>query len=363
MKINMKEWQREILESYEMKALPIMTYPGLALTGQNVIDIVTNGHEQFFCMDALAKRYPSIGSVSVMDLSVEAEAFGSTVQFSATEAPTIVGSLVTDMESAEALRVPAVGEARTYAYLKAIQIAARNIKGKPVFGGQIGPFSLACRLMEMKNLLISVMKKPYLVHTVLEKATTFLIQYAIAIKAAGANGIVIAEPAAGLVSPEQCDEFSSRYVKPIVDAVQDDSFIVILHNCGNTVKLVDSMLSTGAAGFHFGNAVKMKDIMPQIPSDRLAFGNVDPAGLFKLGTPKQIMARVDELLHEVGHYSNFVLSSGCDIPPGTTLDNVGAFFDALAAYNVQQQKKVFLASIGSDGARHVGNMSGSFLQA
>ena len=45
--------------------------------------------------------------------------------------------------------------------------------------------------------------------------------------------LIIAEPAAGLLSPEQCAEFSSPYVKKVVDAVQDDNFMVILHNCGN----------------------------------------------------------------------------------------------------------------------------------
>jgi uroporphyrinogen decarboxylase len=337
--INMKEWQREIIESDQVQALPIMTYPGLALTEQSVMDVVTKGDEQFLCMHALSKRYPAIASVSMMDLSVEAEAFGSRVQFSDREAPTVVGSLVTDMKGARALKMPAIGEGRTSAYLKAVQIAAGKIKGKPVFGGQIGPFSLACRLMEMKKLLLSIMRQPDLAHVVLEKTATFLVEYAQAIKAAGANGVIIAEPAAGLISPAQCDEFSSRYVRRIVDAVQDKTFTVILHNCGNTVKLVDSMLSTGAAGLHFGNAVKMRDIMPQIPPDRLALGNIDPAGLFKLGTPEQVAERVEDLLDDVGHYRNFVLSSGCDIPPGTPLDNVDAFFDALAEYNVQQQRR------------------------
>jgi uroporphyrinogen decarboxylase len=164
------------------------------------------------------------------------------------------------------------------------------------------------------------------------------VEYARAIRATGANGLIMAEPAAGLVGPSDCDEFSSKYVKQIVDAVQDSSFSVILHNCGNTVPLVKSMLSTGAVGLHFGNAVRMTDIMPQIPTDRLVFGNIDPSGLFRIGTRKYMEERVNELLDEVGDYRNFVLSSGCDIPPGTPLDNIGAFFDALDFYNLRVEE-------------------------
>jgi len=115
-------------------------------------------------------------------------------------------------------------------------------------------------------------------------------------------------------------------MKKIVDAVQDENFSVILHNCGNTVKLVSSMLSTGAAALHFGNSIKMTDIMPQVPAETLAFGNIDPAGTFKLGTAEQVRDRVMELLHQMKGYSNFALSSGCDIPPGTPLENIDAFF-------------------------------------
>ena len=340
MLINMKEWQRNIIESEGVKALPIMTYPGLALTGQTIMDVVTDGEKQFVCMEALSKKYPAIASVSMMDLSVEAEAFGSKVQFSDNEVPSVTGAIVTDMKSARALEVPAVGAGRTATYLRAVELAAQKTKGKPVFGGQIGPFSLTCRLMEMRNLLLSTKRQPDLVHAVLEKATDFLVEYARAIKAAGANGLIMAEPAAGLISPAQCDEFSSRYVKRIVDAVQDSTFSVILHNCGNATPLVKSMLSTGAAGLHFGNAVKMENIMPQMPPDRLAFGNVDPAGLFKLGTAEQVEERVSGLLDDVGHYSNFVLSSGCDIPPGASLENIDAFFYALEEHNLQREQRV-----------------------
>ena len=115
--------------------------------------------------------------------------------------------------------------------------------------------------------------------------------------------------------------------------MQDDNFIVILHNCGNTVRLVPSMLSTGAMGLHFGNAVNMRDIMPLIPDNILAFGNVDPAAVIGNGTADEVEQAVNMLLEEMKPYRNFVLSSGCDIPPATPLDNVDAFFRALERYN------------------------------
>ncbi len=333
MRRNMSQWMRELIQSQERTALPIMTYPGLNIVNLNVMDIISDGHNQYLCIEALAKKYDTVAAVTTMDLSVEAELFGSRIRYSNDEVPTVVGKIIEDMDGAERLQVPQVGAGRTKTYLDAAKHAAKNIKDKPTFGGIIGPFSLAGRLMDMTEIMIAMMEEPEIVHTVLEKCTQFLVEYAKAFKQSGAHGIIIAEPAPGLLPPAKCHTFSSEYVRRIVDAVQDESFLVVLHNCGNTVKLVDTLLSTGAKAFHFGNAVDMKDIMPQIPSDRIAFGNIDPARVIRNGSIQDIKEKVTALLLAMEAYPNFVLSSGCDIPPGTTLENIDAFFQALDEYN------------------------------
>ncbi|MBZ4644781.1 MAG: methylcobamide--CoM methyltransferase [Clostridia bacterium] len=341
----MRKWLFEILSSKERCALPIMTYPGLEFVKKNIMDVITDGKAQYECMEALAKKYPSAAAVTIMDLSVEAEAFGSPVKFSYNEVPAVSARIITDMESANALKIPKVGDARTSVYIKAAELAAKNIKDRPVFGGEIGPFSLAGRLLDMTEIMVLSMLEPEMVHTVLEKCTEFLIEFAKAFKSAEANGIIIAEPAAGLLSPEMCTEFSSNYVKKIVEAVQDDHFMVILHNCGNTKNLVPSLLSTGAMGYHFGNAVKMEDIMPQMPWGRVAFGNIDPAGVFKNGTVSDMESKVWELLEKTAIYKNFVLSSGCDVPPGTSLENVEVFYDTLERFNNTVFKKKSIGTV------------------
>ena len=169
-----------------------------------------------------------------------------------------------------------------------------------------------------------------MVEIVLKKVTAFLIAYCKAYYATGANGVVIAEPLAGLLSPVLADRFSSPFVKQIVDAVQDENFIVIYHNCGgSTVKIIESILSTGSAAYHFGNAIRMADMMPHIPAGTVAMGNVEPAGQFRNGTPESIRENTLSILNDCAKYPNFVISSGCDIPPLTNWDNIDAFFSAV----------------------------------
>ncbi|NBC83264.1 MAG: methylcobamide--CoM methyltransferase [Bacteroidetes bacterium] len=332
-KISMKDWINKRLESEKREMMPVMTYPGLEFTGKKIIDLVTNGEEHFRCIEALAKYYPTIASVIVMDLSAEAEAFGSKISFRNDDVPTIAEKLLPQLTDVDTLNMPEVGAARTNEYLKAAALAANQISDRPTFAGMIGPYSLAGRLADITEMMTYIIMDPENSHKLLRKATDFLKEYAMKFKQTGADGIVVAEPAAGLLPAYMCDEFSSGYMKEIVDYVQDDNFLVILHNCGNTVELVESMVSTGAGSLHFGNAINMKDIMPQVPENIIAMGNIDPAGIIKSSTPEQVKNITVQLLKDMKPYPNFVLSTGCDVPPGSPKENIDAFFDALHVFN------------------------------
>jgi uroporphyrinogen decarboxylase len=336
MNFSVTEWLRSILDADQRLAMPITTFPGMELINKPVRALFVDGQVQFECVAALARKYPSIAALTAMDLSVEAEAFGAPVKLSDTEAPTVLAPIVSDLESVEALQVPLVGAGRTLQYLMAARLASSRITDKPTLGGVIGPFSLACRLMDMGRLMSSTRRDPDLVHALLEKCTAFLASYAKAYKDAGANGIIIAEPAAGLISPAFCQSFSSDYVKQIVDAVQNDTFLIILHNCGNTTAQITAMLFTGAKVLHFGNVVDMNQIMSQLPKEVIGCGNVDPLKVMKMGEVYDVKIRTLELLEQMGKYKNFVLSTGCEVPPGVTIENLDAFYKTLEIYNATQ---------------------------
>lgn len=330
----MKEWIASLKGTGAKQPIPILSFPCVSLLGVTVRELISDSELQAKGMKAVADKTASAASVSFMDLSLEAECFGAKIVVSDEEVPTVKGRIVNDMDEAEALVVPAVGSGRTQIYLNAIKKASAEITDRPVLAGMIGPFSLAARLLDVTEIMMDCYDDPDMVHLVLEKVTEFLCEYAKAYKAAGANGIVMAEPVAGLLSPSLEEEFGSPYIKKIVDAVQSDDFAVVYHNCGDNVpKMLDSILTTGCAAYHFGNSVDMeKDIIPKIPSDTVVMGNVDPAGTLRLGTPEKVRAETLALLERCSKYPNFVLSTGCDVPPMTPWENIDAFFAASDEY-------------------------------
>lgn len=333
-KINMMNWVDEIIAQDQKKGFLVLSFPAIQKLGITVKELISSSDLQAKAMKIVADETPkAAASVSMMDLSLEAEAFGSTVHFSDDEVPTVTGSIVESEEDADALAVPEIGAGRTQIYIDAIEKASKLITDRPVFAGVIGPFSLAGRLMDVSEAMIYCYEEPDMVHTVLEKTTEFIIKYINAYKAVGANGVLVAEPLAGLLSPALEEEFSCEYMKKIVEATQTDDFLVCYHNCGNsTVQQIESITSNGCRVLHFGNAIDMADMMPKIPANTIAMGNIDPAGLFRNGTPETVKAATIELMEKCGSYPNFVISSGCDIPPLSSWDNIQAFFDGLNEY-------------------------------
>ena len=329
----MKAWLEELKAAPAKKAMPVLSFPAIQLMDVSVKELISDSDLQAKGMALVAQRVDSAASVSLMDLSVEAECFGAQIRVSDEEVPTVVGQVVSTEEEAQALAIPEVGACRTGLYLDAIKKAAGLITDRPVFAGVIGPFSLAARLLDVTEVMIDCYEEPDMVHIVLDKVTQFLCAYCQAYKESGANGVVLAEPVAGLLSPALAEEFSGPYVKRIVDAVQDDSFLLIYHNCGgSTIQQIDSILATGSAAYHFGNAIDMAEMMTHIPAGTVAMGNVDPAGEFRNGTPESIRAATLAVMDACCKYPNFVISSGCDIPPLSRWENIDAFFAAVREY-------------------------------
>lgn len=326
---NMKQWAADLMAAPVKKPLPLLSFPCVQLMDITVRQLIGDSALQAKGMKLVAARVAASASVSLMDLSVEAEAFGSAIHISEEEVPTVVGAIVSEEEEADALQIPPVGAGRTGLCVEAVRQAALEITDRPVLAGVIGPYSLASRLMDVSEAMIYCYEEPDMVHTVMEKCTAFLVEYCRAFREAGANGVVMAEPLAGLLSPGLAREFAHPYAKKLIEAVQSEDFCVIYHNCGNNVPLmIADIYNIGALGYHFGDAIDLMTVLPQAPKDVLVMGNVSPAAQFRGGTPASIAAVTKDLLEACGKFPNFVISSGCDIPPLSPWENIDAFFEA-----------------------------------
>lgn len=329
----MNKFIQQLLDSDKRIAIPIMTHPGIEAIGKRVIDAVTNGDIHYQAIKNVTETYDTTACTVIMDLTVEAEAFGCAISMPEHEVPNVTGRLVYDEESVNQLQIPSLSTGRMPEYLKANRLAVENIEGKPVLSGCIGPFSLAGRLYDMSEIMVGIYIEPDAIKTLLDKCTAYITAYCQELKKIGATGVIMAEPAAGLLSNEDCQEYSTTYVNRIVEAVQDENFIVILHNCGNKGQCTQAMIESGAAALHFGNAIDMVETLKQCPPDLIVMGNIDPVGILKQATADEVYRITADLLAKTAEYRNFVISSGCDMPPMVPDANIKAFYQAISDFN------------------------------
>jgi len=73
------------------------------------------------------------------------------------------------------------------------------------------------------------------------------------------------------------------------------------------------------------NFKKLKKI---IPKEIALIGNLDPVKIFLQSTPSEVTESTRSLKESMKDTKNFILSSGCDIPISTLLENIEAFMKA-----------------------------------
>ena len=94
MKREMRKWLEELRTAPVKKAMPILSFPAVQLLGISVKELISDSDRQAKGMQLVAQRTDAAAAVSLMDLSVEAECFGSTIRVSDEEVPTVTGRIV-----------------------------------------------------------------------------------------------------------------------------------------------------------------------------------------------------------------------------------------------------------------------------
>lgn len=321
-----------VMKSQHRLAMPIGVYAGLEITGATVYQAVTDASVQADAVLALKDRFNSSFLLTAMDLSAEAEVFGCDIRMSDDEIPTVIGRKITSAAQVRSLFVPHPGDLRTSVHLNAASKLVSRSDGTPVLGGMIGPFSLAGRLFGVSEALELTLSEPDTMIRLLEKTSNFLTNYAIAFRQLGAQGVIMAEPAAGLLSPRGLARFSSMFIKQIVDAVQTPNFTIVLHNCGAKLIHLPKILESGAEICHFGAPMDIVEALKQVDGSVIICGNLDPTAVFYNGTVDDVKRNTKNLLNLTAGYQNYVISSGCDLPPGVPLVNLIAFYETVGGY-------------------------------
>jgi uroporphyrinogen decarboxylase len=318
---------------------PLVGFPGLNITGCTIKLAQQNYGEHFRVMRTIAESIEPDVIFPLMDLAVEANALGRYTVFPKTESATVVKDAFSLEDVAADQQINIAFDTRLLGYVETVKLMSLGLPRTILKGAYVtGPYTLAALIMGADEAAIATILRPGDLETVCQFTTNKIQQYVQLLVAAGAQVICILEPSAVMLGPDQFWRFSAAYVRHIVDSCRYTAAATVYHTCGNTMRLVGKMGESGvdAVSLDSPNAgIDLPAVAKSLPPEVVIMGNVNPTGKLLSGRPAEVEAEAIELLLRMDPYPNFVLSTGCDLPQETPLENIQAFMRAGQRYRIK----------------------------
>ena len=270
------------------------------------------------------------------DTWVTAEAMGKSVVFPGPDQPLGGGPEPLVRTAADLARIPPPdpqSQGRCPRMLEAVHRVVEAL-GDEVFVVACFdqyPFSLACALMGMEQVMLALWSDRPLVEALLQRCGEYTTAYALALADAGADMLSGGDSPAGLIGPRFYREVALPAEQRVIAAVKSRSSLPIsLHICGNATPILPDMVSAGADVLEVDHQIEMAAACRTVPAGIALWGNLDPVSVLARGRVQEVRQATRNVLQTVaasGH-RRFVLSSGCTLAVDTPPENLVAMLEA-----------------------------------
>lgn len=319
--------------------VPLVGFPGLNITCSTIKLAQQNYGEHFNVVKANAKLFLPDAVFPLMDLSVEANALGRYTIFPKEESATVAKEEFSPNDLDKIKKIKISCDTRLHGYVETVKLMSLGLPDNIVRGAYVsGPYTLAGLLMGADNAAAATIMDKDELHRICQFTTEKIIDYVRLLLVNDVQMICVLDPSAVMLGPSQFEEFAGNYTKQIVEHCNNTETAVVYHICGNTMHLIDKMCEAGVDALSLDSSetgVDLKIIAEKIPKDVIIIGNISPVGKLLYGTPDEVIAEVNELLKIMEPYPNFILSTGCDLPQETPIENIKAFMQAGRDYHLQ----------------------------
>jgi len=157
----------------------------------------------------------------------------------------------------------------------------------PVIGNITGIISTATSVIDPLIVFKMLIKQPDRIYSFFEYINQYLIEYAKEMIKAGTDVITIADPTATgeIIGPKNFEKFAVPFYKQIISTIHSFNVPVIVHICGNTNTIIDSLNTIGADAISFDSIVNIKTAKSKLTTS--VMGNVNTQ-LLHLGEENKI---------------------------------------------------------------------------
>jgi uroporphyrinogen decarboxylase len=301
---------------------PLAGYPGVRLIGRPVREALRNPAVQLDALRALEDRLKPDIVFTLLDLTVEAEALGLTVDFFEKQPPVLASQVLYRAQDLLQLDMPdPERDGRMPVFLKASEELAKS--GDRMCGAFVtGPFTLLAQLMGAEELLERVRREES-VEEHIGFTTSVIGQYAAALSSR-VDMVMVVDPAAEALKADEYRSLCAPYIKGLAGIIRSSGADCLLHICNDVSHLLEEIALTGVEGISLDSKMNLPREAEKLPSNLVLLGNIDPKRVIERGSVEDVRWEVRRLLRHMKKYRNFILSTGCDVPIGAPLRNLEA---------------------------------------
>lgn len=278
------------------------------------------------------RRYGMDAAILFSDILVIPQAMNIEVEMKPNFGPYLPNPIRTQKDLDHVI-VPDVHETLGYV-MEAIKATKEKLNDEvPLIGFAGSPWTILCYCVQgqgsktfdkAKELCFT---QPVVAHDLLQRITDTTIAYLKAKVAAGVNAVQVFDSWGGMLSPADYQEFSWQYMQQIIDALKDETPVIVFGK-GCWFALGD-MAKSGAAALGVDWTCSARNARYLSGGKITLQGNFDPARL--LSPPAQIKKMVHQMIDEFGK-DGYIVNLGHGILPNVPVENAKAFIDAVKEY-------------------------------
>jgi uroporphyrinogen decarboxylase len=318
-------------EADRVPVIPQVFGHAATLAGVSLGDYVRDGQTLAGCQLNAWRHYGYDAVFSVMDVNVETEALGSCLRYSQNRYP-VVERYAFPKADFDALCLPDPRRSgRMPEMLKALGIMRRELGDEVlVVGCVLGPFTLAAQLLGLEATLYLAIDEPPRLERLLDFAAEVVIRFGQAQLQAGAHLPLVFDPAASpaVVPPSFFREFELPCLRRVFQALAEAGAVANwLHIAGPARPILPYYPEAGVHIANFDYPVSAAEARDGL-SDTCLDGNLKSLMFVEEG-PADVAEEAMSLLRVFRDRGGFILSSGCEIPPESTQENVAALVNAV----------------------------------
>lgn len=305
---------------------PIIMRWAARYAGIKYHDFCVDPYSKCRAMNLCAKDF-DIDWVTVMsDPWAEASAFGIQVDYPENDLPIDKGGHFKDAKSASLLKhYNPLENLRCSNRLKEIKEFRKNAENELFVVGWVeGPVAEYVDMRKATEASFDFLTEPEYVEKVMDIIIESAMDFIDLQIKAGAHCVGIGDAFCSQIGPELYNQFAFSRQKKLIDYIHSRGAIAKLHICGNTEAILKNMIKTGADIIDIDHLVpSMKDFISYLGSNQVFSGKSDPVSVIQDGSGEEIKQSV--LRDSEDSEGRCIVSAGCEITPGTSIENMRIF--------------------------------------